>query len=256
MESSRNNVFLKEKSDKGNQLVSSQVDITNIKSSNMSSSLPNESLDSLAHNIWIINRHHEEEERAEPMEFSASEAEKNIGRWNKQESKTFLEAFHTFGDDWEKVSKCIPSRSRAQVRSHAQKHVEYLKKQEIKKLKAENNPSRKIFLITKNLNNLKKARKINQYELLLDMILVEAPQNKKIDSKAADETKKQEYVNAKEEPSVLPEDWPANSISQTPDIEIDFSDAGPLSYERDYDEGIQDDMRICEKGKFSHLFDQ
>lgn len=53
-----------------------------------------------------------------------------IGRWTKEEHQSFLRGFHTYGREWKKVASHIPTRTSAQVRSHAQKYFTKLQKEE------------------------------------------------------------------------------------------------------------------------------
>ncbi|GMH91918.1 hypothetical protein TrVE_jg978 [Triparma verrucosa] len=44
------------------------------------------------------------------------------GRWTKSEHDLFLQGLTLYGRDWKLVSNLIPTRSSAQIRSHAQKY--------------------------------------------------------------------------------------------------------------------------------------
>jgi SHAQKYF class myb-like DNA-binding protein len=52
------------------------------------------------------------------------------GRWTDQEHQTFLMGLAKYGREWKKVASHIPSRSSAQVRSHAQKYFAKLQREE------------------------------------------------------------------------------------------------------------------------------
>ena len=52
------------------------------------------------------------------------------GRWTDEEHQAFLRGLHTYGREWKKVASHIPTRSSAQVRSHAQKYFSKLQKEE------------------------------------------------------------------------------------------------------------------------------
>jgi SHAQKYF class myb-like DNA-binding protein len=45
-----------------------------------------------------------------------------MGRWNANEHEAFLQAVQQYGREWKKVAAVIPTRTAAQVRSHAQKY--------------------------------------------------------------------------------------------------------------------------------------
>ncbi len=49
-------------------------------------------------------------------------SKKNNGRWTKKEHHIFLKGLKEFGRDWKKMRELLPSRSLAQIRSHAQKY--------------------------------------------------------------------------------------------------------------------------------------
>jgi len=43
-------------------------------------------------------------------------------KWSNEEHRRFLEALEMYGRDWMKITQHVESKSRVQVRSHAQKH--------------------------------------------------------------------------------------------------------------------------------------
>ena len=51
-----------------------------------------------------------------------------IGRWTLKEHIQFLKAIDRFGIKWEKIKAFIPTRTPEQIRSHAQKFYNKLKK--------------------------------------------------------------------------------------------------------------------------------
>jgi SHAQKYF class myb-like DNA-binding protein len=54
----------------------------------------------------------------------------SFGRWTKEEHQAFLQGLKVYGREWKKVAKNIPTRSSAQIRSHAQKYFAKLAKDE------------------------------------------------------------------------------------------------------------------------------
>ena len=52
------------------------------------------------------------------------------GRWTPQEHEAFLEGLKTYGREWKKVAKRIPTRTSAQIRSHAQKYFAKIDKEQ------------------------------------------------------------------------------------------------------------------------------
>lgn len=60
----------------------------------------------------------------------------NIGRWEKDEQRRFVEALEKFDRDWKKIVSHVGTRSIVQVRSHAQKYFSKLERQASKLSKA------------------------------------------------------------------------------------------------------------------------
>jgi SHAQKYF class myb-like DNA-binding protein len=60
-------------------------------------------------------KHH----RAQPKRAAA---DRSAGRWTAAEHQVFLRGLSTYGREWKKVAAHIPTRTSAQVRSHAQKY--------------------------------------------------------------------------------------------------------------------------------------
>jgi SHAQKYF class myb-like DNA-binding protein len=52
------------------------------------------------------------------------------GRWTHEEHEAFLEGLKVFGREWKKVAEKIPTRTSAQIRSHAQKYFSKIAKDE------------------------------------------------------------------------------------------------------------------------------
>ena len=59
----------------------------------------------------------------------ASKGTSSYGRWTREEHEAFLEGLKMHGREWKKVSEMIPSRTSAQIRSHAQKYFAKLSKE-------------------------------------------------------------------------------------------------------------------------------
>lgn len=53
----------------------------------------------------------------------------SAGRWTPDEHKAFLAGLAVYGREWNRVARDIPTRSSAQVRSHAQKYFAKLEKE-------------------------------------------------------------------------------------------------------------------------------
>lgn len=54
----------------------------------------------------------------------------STGRWTYEEHQAFLEGLKVFGREWKKVATRIPTRTSAQIRSHAQKYFSKLAREE------------------------------------------------------------------------------------------------------------------------------
>ena len=54
------------------------------------------------------------------------------GRWTKEENETFLSGFKMHGKDWTKVAAHVSTRTVTQTRSHAQKYLQKLSKDEVR----------------------------------------------------------------------------------------------------------------------------
>ena len=52
------------------------------------------------------------------------------GRWTREEHEQFLEGLKVYGREWKKVAQRIPTRTLAQIRSHAQKYFAKLAREE------------------------------------------------------------------------------------------------------------------------------
>ncbi|KAL7513570.1 hypothetical protein ACHAXN_010803 [Cyclotella atomus] len=50
------------------------------------------------------------------------------GRWTASEHEAFLAGLKLYGREWKKVAQCIPTRTAAQIRSHAQKYFNKVSK--------------------------------------------------------------------------------------------------------------------------------
>lgn len=52
------------------------------------------------------------------------------GRWTPEEHEAFLQGLKIFGREWKKVAERIPTRTSAQIRSHAQKYFSKMQREE------------------------------------------------------------------------------------------------------------------------------
>jgi SHAQKYF class myb-like DNA-binding protein len=59
-----------------------------------------------------------------------SRGDQTAGRWTPEEHQDFLEGLKIFGREWKKVAERIPTRTSAQIRSHAQKYFAKLARDE------------------------------------------------------------------------------------------------------------------------------
>ena len=61
---------------------------------------------------------------------TSSSSSSSSGRWSRSEHEAFLDGLKIYGREWKKVAKKIPTRTSAQIRSHAQKYFAKLARDE------------------------------------------------------------------------------------------------------------------------------
>jgi len=61
--------------------------------------------------------------KAKKAVTSKSTTKKSLGRWTSEEHNQFMHGLKLYGKEWKKVANCIPTRTSAQIRSHAQKYL-------------------------------------------------------------------------------------------------------------------------------------
>ena len=54
-------------------------------------------------------------------EVKSDDSKLSVGRWSEVEEKLFGEALNLYGDDWDKISVHVKTRSIIQIKTHAQK---------------------------------------------------------------------------------------------------------------------------------------
>ena len=118
------------------------------------------------------------------------EEEKNIneGRWNTKEQITFLEALDKYGVDWKIIRDVLLTRTPNQIKSHAQKFFNKIKKYKDDKLG--------IDLTLDSIQNIKDAirhiKSINNDYSIFDIFSQISELHNKKNSK---NTKQKEYIN-------------------------------------------------------------
>lgn len=68
-------------------------------------------------------------EQSYKKETKASRLGKSTGRWTQQEHALFIEGLKIYGKNWKKVESYIGTRTGTQIRSHAQKFFNRIKKE-------------------------------------------------------------------------------------------------------------------------------
>lgn len=86
-------------------------------------------------------------------ERTPSPCSKN-GKWTPEEHKRLLEALDKYGNNWKQVATALGTRTRAQIRSHVQKHFQKVRQNALKELKRTNKIKNMVFLITKEYRNV------------------------------------------------------------------------------------------------------
>lgn len=69
-----------------------------------------------------------------------SAVEKSTGRWTIQEHEAFVRGLSLYGREWKRVAQIIPTRTAAQVRSHAQKYFQHLEQGQQRQLLQQQDP--------------------------------------------------------------------------------------------------------------------
>jgi len=103
--------------------------------------------------------------------------EYNIGEWTFAEHELFLKAMAQYGNKWNKVQEIVKTRSKIQIRSHAQKYFAANKIKALKKIKREGKDKELIFLVTREYRNLNHIIQKNPIEILIDPIPTRKPKN-------------------------------------------------------------------------------
>jgi SHAQKYF class myb-like DNA-binding protein len=75
------------------------------------------------------------------------------GKWTAEEHNRFLTALDIYGNTWEKVEDFIGTRSRAQIRSHAQKYFRGMRARILSKLKKTGQLKKAIFIVVREYRN-------------------------------------------------------------------------------------------------------
>lgn len=75
------------------------------------------------------------------------------GKWTYEEHNRFLQALELYGNIWKKVEDYIGSRTRAQIRSHAQKYFRGMKAKILAQLKKTGQIKKAVFIVTREYRN-------------------------------------------------------------------------------------------------------
>jgi len=75
------------------------------------------------------------------------------GKWTEEEHNRFLVALEIYGNIWKKVEEYIGTRSRAQIRSHAQKYFRGMRAKMLAQLKKTGHSKKAVFLVVREYRN-------------------------------------------------------------------------------------------------------
>ncbi|CAJ1941095.1 unnamed protein product [Cylindrotheca closterium] len=94
---------------------------------------PFSGLESLAEICRVVSKEeehsiHSSSQANTPNKKQRRKFKEGCGHWTDAEHEAFLEALDKFGRKWTKIASTIPTRSTSQVRSHAQKYFDKLKR--------------------------------------------------------------------------------------------------------------------------------
>ncbi len=102
----------------------------------------------------------EDEDSAHPAEDhkdSVKSRHPTFGKWTAREHTRFLEAMHLYGNSWTDVVNYVGSRTAAQIRSHAQKYYNRVRRLEIERMKKDSLHRHNIFVVTREYRNTNKV---------------------------------------------------------------------------------------------------
>jgi SHAQKYF class myb-like DNA-binding protein len=88
----------------------------------------------------------------EPGEEKGSSSS-TFGKWKPEEHERLLEALELYGNSWSKVQEYVGTRSRPQIRSHAQKYYAMQRKKVLQDLMNSGEIENTVFLVVKEYRN-------------------------------------------------------------------------------------------------------
>jgi hypothetical protein len=95
-----------------------------------------------------------------------NEKKYKTGRWSLEENQRLFQALEMFGNRWRLIERAVDTRSRAQIRSHCQKHYQKKVKEQLRKLQGTEQIKRKVFLIIKVYHQYATKDEIYKHRLI------------------------------------------------------------------------------------------
>ncbi len=103
-----------------------------------------------------------------------SSVDPRVGEWTTEEHEKFIEAINLYGNKWKSVERRVGTRSRTQIRSHAQKYFKTMKNQQVRSMQARKGLRPNLFLVIRAQRDMTNIVQRHPHELLVEPVPVPA----------------------------------------------------------------------------------